>query len=272
MLGFTFIITLLYFNIATQSFEHANKPRKNQINKPSKNTFLAFVKKELIINLRNTSTFISHLVYLIGLPVLLFVVNEIISAIDINLYGVAIAFAVDVLIGLMFLTASNTISASAITSEGSEFSLIKTAPSNTSTICYAKLLINFSLSLVGIVCSIVVLAITSKFNVLSLIIMLVTFLVVNTAHMLWSMQIDILNPKLLEFSTTGNLRDSKNNSKSLVIGLAVAVVFGVITFLCFLGMDILNMLKLLLIAGLFFALRLYLFHINLKVYFNKIQF
>lgn len=271
LVGLTIGIAFLYFKIASQSFEHAFKPKKNQQNKPSKNTFLTFVKKEVILNIRNTETFISHLLYVISLPVLLFVVNEVISAIDVNLNGIAIAFAVNLLIGLMFLTATNSISASAITSEGSEFGLIKTAPSDTSKICYAKFSVNFVLSLIGILSTVIVLAITSKFNALSIIILFVTFLLANTAHMFWSLQEDLLHPYLVEYASSGNLRDNKNIGKCVLIGLVISILVAFIGFFCFQGMNTLNMLKLPLIAGLFFALRVYLFQINLKTYFNKIQ-
>lgn len=269
--GLTYVITLVYFNIASQSSEHSFKVRKEGQNKPCKTTFLTFVKKELIINLRNTGAFIGHIIFIVSLPVLLFVVNEIISAIDMNLQGIAIAFVVNLLIGLMFLTSSNTISAGAITSEGSEFGLIKTAPSDTSKICYAKLVVNFALSFVGILATIIVLAFTSQFNAVTLIILFFTFLFVNTAHMFWALQIDLLKPKLAEYSTRGNIHDSKNIGRSLLIGFAISVIVAAIGYFCFSGMEIINMLKLLLIAGLFFVLRVYLFHLNLKVYFDKIQ-
>lgn len=264
-------IAFLYFKIASQNFEHAFKPKKNQNNKPSKNTFFTFVKKELILNLRNTQVFISHLLYVISLPVLLYVINEVISAIDINLNGIAIAFAVNLLIGLLFLTATNTMCASAITSEGSEFGLIKTAPSDTSKICYAKFSVNFMLSLIGIISSVIVLAFTSKFDGLTIFILFITFLFANTAHMFWALQNDVLHPHLTEFASSGNIRDNKNIGTCVLIGLVIAIIVAVIGYFCFQGMNVINMLKLPLIAGLFFALRVYLFQINLKTYFNKIQ-
>ena len=264
-------IAFLYFKIASQNFEHAFKPKKNQNNKPSKNTFFTFVKKELILNLRNTQVFTSHLLYVISLPVLLYVINEVISALDINLNGIAIAFAVNLLIGLLFLTATNTMCASAITSEGSEFGLIKTAPSDTSKICYAKFSVNFMLSLIGIISSVIVLAFTSKFDGLTIFILFITFLFANTAHMFWALQNDVLHPHLTEFASSGNIRDNKNIGTCVLIGLVIAIIVAVIGYFCFQGMNVINMLKLPLIAGLFFALRVYLFQINLKTYFNKIQ-
>jgi len=81
----------------------------------------------------------------------------------------------------------------------------------------------------------------------------------------------VLKPKLAEFATRGNIQDSKNIGRSLLIGFAIAVIVAAIAYFCFKGMETINMLKLLLFVGLFFALRVYLFHLNLKVYFEKIQ-
>ena len=269
--GLTYLITLVYFNIASQSSEHSFKARKNQKNKPCKSTFLTFLKKEFLMNMRDTSSFISHLIFIVSLPVLLFIVNEIISAMDMNVQGKIIAFVVNLFIGLMFLASSNTISAGAITSEGEEFGLIKTAPSDTSKICYAKLTFNFLLSLVGIVTTMIVLGFTSEFDALTLMILFFTFLCANTAHMFWALQIDLLNPKLSEFATRRNINDSKNIGTCLLIGFVVSVIFALLGYFCFSGLNPTNMIKLLLIAGLFLILRVYLFHINLKVYFDKIQ-
>lgn len=268
--GLTLLIGFLYFKIASQNFEHSIKVKKREV-KPSKNIFMTFLKKEFILNMRNTETFISHILYIISLPVLLYVVNEIISAININLNGVAIAVAVNIFIGLMFLTSTNTISASAITGEGAEFGLIKTAPSDTSKICYAKFTVNFVISFVGIVASMIVLAVTSSFSSLSLLAMFFTFVFVNTAHMFWSLQIDLLHPRLTEYASSGNMRDNKNIGTCILIGVLISIVVAMLAYFCFKGVNIINILKLPLIAGLFFALRLYLFQVNLKVYFNKIQ-
>lgn len=269
--GLTILIGCLYFKIASQNFEHAIVIKKKTHMKPSKSTFFAFLKKEFILNMRNTETFISHILYVISLPVLLYVVNEVISAININLNGVAIAVAVNIFIGLLFLSSTNTISASAITSEGSEFGLIKTAPSDTSKICYAKFTVNFLISFVGIVATMIVLAVTSNFSSLSLIAMFFTFIFTNTAHMFWSLQIDLLHPRLVEYASSGNLRDNKNIGTCILIGLVISLIVAVIAYFCFKGSNIINILKLPLIAGLFFAIRLYLFQVNLNVYFNKIQ-
>ena len=271
LVGVCIGIAFAYFKIASQSFEYATKTKKHKNNEPIKNTFWVFVKKEIILNIRNAETFASHILFVVSLPVLLYVVNEIISAIDTNLNGLAIAFAVNIFIGLMFLMTINTLSASAITSEGSEFGLIKTAPSETYKICYAKLMVNFFISLLGIISSIIVLAISTKFNFISILLIFLTFLLVNTAHMFWSLQLDLLKPRLLEYASSGSLRDNKNVGTSLLIGMGISIVFALVGFFCFQGMNLINMLKLPVIAGLFFAVRLYLFQLNIKVYFNRIQ-
>lgn len=267
----TTLITLLYFNIVSSSFEHSINTKHKSKNAVTKNTFFAFLKKELRLNFRNVEQLISHLIFLISMPFTLFLLNEIFEAITTSRLGNNIIMAVNVFVALLMLTSSNTYSASAITSEGSEFSLIKTAPSNTSRMCWAKILINFCFSLIAIVATTIMLAFITEINSTHLFVFFATLLCVNSAHILWAFQMDLLNPKLNDYAATGNLNDNKNVKNATLVGLLLSVLFAVLTLILLWNGSTINIVKLMLILIVFILAKLYLFILNLKVYFSHIQ-
>ncbi len=264
--------TFAYYGIVSNNIDQTNKGRRKTANKVTKNTFWAFTKKELKLQFRNSDQMINHVLFLVAMPFVLFLVNEILAAISTNILGDNIVVTLDIFIALLMLTSSNTMSASAITSEGSEFGLIKTAPSDTSKMCWSKIFINFAFSLVSIVATMITLSLITEIKSLHLWLMFVIIFCVNSAHILWSFQLDLLNPKLNEYAASGNLNNNKNMKTSILIGLILAVLFSVLTLILLINGSPANITKLMLVAIAFLLAKLYLFVLNLKVYFSHIEF
>lgn len=271
-MGLTIAITLTYFKIVSQNFEYSSKNRKKGKNKVTKNTFLTFIKRELLLNIRNIQQLTNNFIFIVSVPFAFYLLNQFLSAINTSLLGNNIVLAINVVVGLLLLTASNTISATAISSEGSEFSLLKTAPSKTSSITWAKLTINFTLSLIAIIMSSIILNLTTSISTTNIIIIFYVLLTINTAHMFWAFQLDLLNPRLNEYATTGSHHDNPNISKSILNGLILAFLVGGLSFIIFDSGLSVDILKLVLICLGFLTLRVYLFILNLNTYFKNIQF
>ena len=56
---------------------------------------------------------------------------------------------------------------------------------------------------------------------------------INIGHICWSLQLDILSPKLSEYATSGSLSDHANIKKSLSIGLVLSIVSTITSIVCF---------------------------------------
>lgn len=274
LIGFmllTLAITFAYFNIVSQSFEFSSIRRKKGKNNPIKSTYLTFVKRELLLSVRNVQQLTNNFLFIVSLPFALYIVNQFLDAIKTSNLGNMLIITINIIIGLMLLTASNTMSATAISSEGSEFGLVKTAPSKTNSITWAKLSINFALSLLAIVATSIILATTTSISYQSILVMTFIFITVNSAHMLWAYQLDLLNPKLTEYAQTGTFHDNQNISKSILIGFVISVIIGLLSYFIFDSGTIESYVKLFAICIGFLALRLYLLIINLNTYFKNIQ-
>ena len=102
--------------------------------------------------------------------------------------------------------------------------------------------------------------------------MAVALIFTTMAHIMWSFQLDVNNPRILDYATKGNnVVDNVNIGKAIIIGFMVATLFGGLSFILLLDAYVSGWVRLLAIAAAFFVARLYLLRRNIKVYFNEIQ-
>lgn len=282
----------LYFSLASASREHSNTKAHKGENVAHTNTFFTFVKKEFLLSIRNFSGFINNYSFLIALPYILYLVTSINLAIFKNELGFHLTVAGVGFVSLILASASNTAAALAITEEGSEFVLLKTAPANVKNMCWAKMFFNMVFSSIMIIisfaivqilctrfCNNVVLpsGIPMKMDMISsldLWMMCVCVIIVNLGLILWSFQLDIKRPSLREFASSGDTSNSRNISLSIRIGLIVTVIFTaiVIFFLIDGGSSILTWMKIMLFSLIFLGFRYYFCRNYLKYVFPSIEY
>lgn len=267
----TAILTILislptFFKLASASSENAATKKHKGENKAHKNTFITFLRKEVTLSLRNIGNFASDYSFLFAMPFVLLILTAIFVNIERNELGMSMTYGFIGLISLVMLCASNTASATAISSEGSEFVLLKTAPGKTSNIIWSKLLVNFIISFVAITLSFVILFIVlapdmSKglIDAGSLVVVYFFVVFVEAGLLLWSIQLDIVSPKLREYANNANKNEIKNASQSIIIGLIFSILFSAILIIVFiLNISFAVKAVLLLLAALvFLGLRFY---------------
>ena len=266
----------LYFTLASKSQEQANIKKHKGINKSHKNSFFTFVKKEWLLSIRNINDFINNYSFMVATPYVLYIMVSIFTAIDRNKLGMNMTVAFTGFISLILASASNTSSALAITQEGSEFVLLKTVPADTSNMAWAKIFFNLLFSSIMLFISFLVIVIFCDriTNPGSIWLMFIAVLFVNAALILWSFQIDIMNPKLREYASNNDTSSINNAAHSIKIGILSTLVFTVLAVLFL--MDGENAVwqwgRILAIAIVFFGLRFYLFRSYLKNVFPDIEY
>ena len=266
----------LYFSLASKSSEQANVKKHRGGNKAHKNTFLTFVRKEWLLSIRNIGEFISNYSFMFATPYVAFVMVSIFTAIDRNELGHHMTIAFTGFIVLIMAAASNTASAMAITKEGSEFVLLKTAPANTSNMAWAKIFFNLIYSSIMIIITFVVIDVfcVRLEDTRAIYLMMAAVLLINAGLVFWALQIDIMNPKLREYASNHDESAIPNGAQSIKVGLIVAVVFTVLTLLFLMdGDNILWIWGRIIGVALFFLLtRTKLFISYLKNIFPDIEF
>ena len=194
LIGISILISMpLFFRLASSSSEHAVIKKHKSKNKMFKSTFQTFMNKELKLSLRNIGDFASDYLFLFIMPFVLSIMGAIFVRIERNDLGIAMTYSFLGFITLVLLAASSTSSATAISSEGTEFVLLKTAPSNTTQIIWSKLIMNFIMSFVLLTLTFACLTMIFKDDghIGTLWIVYGICLLISFGTMMWSIQLDI---------------------------------------------------------------------------------
>ena len=265
----------LFFKLASSAAENSIDKKHSSKNVVHKSTFFTFMRKELLLSIRNMNDFSSNYLFLFIMPFVLILMASVFVRINRNPLGYSMTYAFIGLITLIMLSASNTASATAISSEGSEFALLKTAPGKTSNIIWAKILINAILAFISLTISFILLSIFlgEKIDLGYLWTVYMAVLLVDLGLILWSIQLDILNPHMKEFANSQNRGDIKNFSTSILIGIVVSVIFAVIMIIAFGSTTnvLISAAILILVALLFDGGRIYLLINYMNAYFHDIE-
>lgn len=281
----TFIISVLislptFYRLASSATENATQKKHKSVNKAHKSTFVTFLRKELTLSLRNIGNFASDYVFLFVMPFILIILSAIFVNIDRNEFGLSMTYGFIGFLALVMLCASNTASATAISSEGNEFVLLKTAPGKTSNIIWSKLLVNFLISFLATLVTFIILNIFLMPDVEKglldpgkLWLVFAYVIIIECGLLLWSIQLDIVNPKLREFANAQNKAEIKNSSSSILIGLLFSVIFSaVLIIVFFLKLPIgISAIILISVALIFLGLRFYFLIEYRNAFFEDIQ-
>lgn len=269
-----------FYKLASASSENAVQKRHKAVNVAHKSTFITFLRKELTLSVRNLGNLASDYVFLFAMPFVLIILSAFIVNIPRSEFGVSLTYGTIGLISLIMLCGSNTASATAISSEGSEFALLKTAPGKTSNIIWSKLLVNlvisFAATFISYAILFIVMAPDIKKGLLDPGKLILVFVFVNLIEiglLLWSIQLDIVSPKLREFANSQNKAEITNSSQSIIIGLFFSVLFAgilIILFITTLPLYIIAIL-LILIGLVFVGLRFYFLIQYRNAFFEDIQ-
>ncbi len=275
ILGLTLIVVLtsmpIYFRMASFGSEHAVTKKHRRKKAKRRGVFATLFNKEVKIMFRNLNQVVQDYLLVISMPLVIYVLNGFYWAMAPSLLGISMITCFDILVCLLLLTASNTHTASAISSEGSEFGLLKTAPSDTKRVAWAKMIMNFVISTLFIGATVGVLS--SAQNVINenLWQIAVVLVLVNSGHILWSFQLDLRNPQLAEYSEKRDGAENKNKATSVLWGMIMAVFMAAVTIFFMLDNVDQAWIRIIGIAAGFFLLRLFLFVNNLYVYFREIE-
>lgn len=260
-----------YFRLATHAFETTSKRKHQSKMEQNKNGYMIFLKKELKTFFRSSEQLVSNFIYLLILPFLIYLLNLIYQSLKISAFGKHIVIGVNILIGLILLMASNIASATALSREGSEFYLLKTAPMKTSIITWAKITVNFVFSSVVVIITTIALGMVGILEVSAVFNIGIVLLLINTGHIFWSYELDLMNPKMFEFAQTQSVDDNPNATKSILIGTAIAFLSAAILVALLFEDYKSGWLRMILMALAFLGARLYLLINKINVYFETIE-
>jgi hypothetical protein len=262
----------LFFSLACQSGERARIKVHKRRSLKARRTYRAFLQKEFTLSFRKFGQLISEYTLIALLPFFLYLVNGIVGALILNGYGRIIVIGMNMVLSLLFITASNQSAATALSKEGGEFVLLKTSPAKTHLICWAKLTTNVVISTIFIALSLGVVGLFGVIAPITLLQMFVICFICNIAHILWSMQLDIENPLMHEYAMVGEVSDNKNVGRSILYGFLLAFIIGLISAVVyFIYPDTKAFIVMSILSFVFLLIRAYLFNLNLRCLFSDLE-
>ena len=270
--GTFFLARLLYFKSVNNAFGGFSKERHKSNTKNAKTIYGSFLHKELLLWTRTAGGMSSAIAMAVLMPFVLYVMNYIINVMKVSMTGRYILIAFNIMIMNSLFSAYNANVAAAISKEGKEFALLKTAPSNTMTIVWAKLTIQAVVNIIILIADISLLKVITKISNIDLTLMFFAVLIMNLAHIFWSVQIDINKPKINEYATKGDgVVDNGNIAKSMIIGFVVGALVATACLLLLYDSYVSGWVRFYFVIAAYLGTRIYLFLRYLKTYFMEIE-
>lgn len=258
----------VYFKLANRiKMNLANKEKRFNIFEKSGNTpTKAFTIKELIQLFRNSDTIAKYIFYIATLPLISIILNKTYSAFQLNSFGFKMVVILNVLVGLIVLTTSNTIASSIISREGGKLYILKTIPGNTYKLISAKVAINIAINFLIVALNLIIMLIYPSTEKKVAVLIAAIFLVFNIVHILYSASVDLTQSEYQKFEETADVSKLKNVGFSSVVGIVMSLV--VVILLVAFGATA-KALSLLLVFGVVaLAFSVFTFHLKIKVYFD----
>lgn len=268
-----FLIAMPFYFKAASGVAENSSTKKHKIKYGSgKNLFLTFFKKELKIHLRSSESMTSIITVALLFPTLSYIFNFIMSLINTSTLGNYMTIAFNIMITLSLLGTHNASSAAAISSEGNEFAILKTAPSDTSMISWAKLTVTALINLISLIVTGIMLVFSMKVPVLDVVFIVLTILFISIGQIAWGFEFDLKKPKITEYAAKGDaVTDNSNVGKAIAISFIVSTLAGLASMLFLVDSYFFGWMRILIMASVFMLVRLYLLHSNLRAYFDQIQ-
>lgn len=270
-----FLIRPFYFRMIYQTFEFDKAQQLVQKRNVKHKKYITFANKEFKLSFRDFDISGSYLAIYIIVPVLLFFMDRVFSAISTSLRGNNIAFAVNVLLTILPLLASNSTIATLYSKEGRTAYVTKTNPVNPFVPLVSKLLFNLLFSIPSIVACAIIFANFSDLGIGIALLFSLAVLLIQYAHIFFCAAQDLMNPQNEVYATTGSDFNNPNETKATIAAFIASIAIALIFYFMLTESYVLHgnylsaFVRLLIIAIILFAGFLYLFIAKIKAFYYE---
>ena len=267
------LIRPFYFEMIYRSFEYDKNPPLVSKKNVKHQKYVTFANKEFKLSFRDCDISCSYIAIYIIVPILLFFMDKVISAISTSMRGDHIAIALNVLLTILPLLASNSIIATLYSKEGRTAYLNKSNPVSPFVPLISKLLFNLLFCIPSIVACSIIFANFSGLGVFLAILFSLSVLLIQYAHIFFSAAQDIMNPQNEAYATFGSDFNNPNESKATIAAfiasfvIAIAFYFMLTESMRMFGNYVSAFIRLFLISAALFAGFLFLFIMKIKAFY-----
>ncbi len=226
----------------------------------------AIFLKEVILDLRTPGRFLSNFMLFIITPLSIALLNAIFGAINTSFQGESFTIMFNVLIIMLIALASNVSVASIYSREGKASYMLKAMPIDYMKALTSKLIIRCVIVVSSLLVTSIIYSSYSNIHYLRPDLLFFSFAFVYLGHLLWSAELDFMNPQDRLYSEIGVNVTNPNEAISSVLTFIISFVFMGITFFLVSREIRTAFYQILIISFIFFAARLALFILKIKGY------
>lgn len=261
-----------YFGLAASAKLYLIKKQKKQIsNMKQKTIFRSIIHKDLLNIYREPGYVFQYLLLPFMMPFLIFLYNQLFSSIDTNILGERLITGANIMLIILVSSISNVMSSTGFSRAGKNAYLVKVTPVPYKLEVQSKIIMNVIISTLSIAVTFIIGRVSGMFGADFTMIAIIPVILVNYAHILWSFDLDISNPAL-NWHNEDEVMMSKNITKSILLGVLIAIIFGGYVMVSLIsGSILLTWIKVYIIAALFFAVRYSLLKLKYNHYINQLE-
>ncbi len=218
----------LFCRMASTPFEfkkkNSIKERKNVQHKP----FASALRKEFTIGLRSNSFIKLGAVLCVTMPMAIYLLNKLYSAMNTRMLGVQMTICFNVLIIMLILLMTNIDIASVYSRDGSSSYLNKVQPAPYALLLFSKLFYNMIIGLVGTVFTVFIFYVEGGLKPLDAAMIGVTVYAFYIAHMFSSAEKDIMNPQYERYATFNDQSSNPNETGAGIMAILISFVLFIV--------------------------------------------
>ena len=259
----------LFISMASKPFEY-KKNMNARIRKERKLTpFLAVIKKEWVLALRDNTITTLVIQLLIAMPLAIALLNSLYNAMNTKFLGTQLTVCFNFFIVMLFMLSANIRMASAYSKDGSSAYLNKLQPSECGKLLFAKLTVNLVVGIVGLIETTIVYSMYHALTPAMYTMFAFSILFAFVAHLFGSATFDIMNSQAQQFATFSSQANNPNENKSIVMTFVLSLFFA--GFWMILSLENANAawIKILVLALAYMAIKIFFYFLRIKVYYKE---
>ena len=262
------IVRPLFYKMASTPFEYlkkAVKPKKNRAH----SSLVSSIQTNFLSTIKDTNTIFGNVGILISVPMLVFLLNKIFLAMKTRAMGDHMIVAFNLMIMLLVVLNANCSIASIFSRDGRSSYLIKTLPTGYVLPIVTKFLPTATFGFLAVAATAPVLVLTLPLTIYEIVLMVVGVELIYLSHVLYSAQLDLMNPQNELYASVGSSESNPNETKSTLFAFLVAFLTAGVVFLLLNEGEGQVYEKLILVAAGVFAYRVWMFLSMLKLYYKE---
>ena len=263
-----FVAKPLFFKMASKQFEYEKDVHGSKRNKTYGKNLSPFVY-ETMRCFRSSRYVIRLMCGLIILPVAVYLMNKLYVAMNTHLTGQYMTIAFTLLVAMLIVTAGNVTYASCLSVDGAARPIAKTQPVSPFVSVVSRLPVRAMVIVISTAVAVGLWQEVAKLSAIDSVLLSLSVIFVGFAHLLWSLEMDVMNPQNEQYATVGMSFDNPNERNSTIIGFLVSALAAAFVYFIMSEGQTLAFVKLAIVTFVFFAARVFLLFDRVRLYYAE---